>query len=218
MRAPTCEGPTSAPSATAAARPSPRAWRKVSRCTAIMEAVIAPRVRTTARSANARVRRVPVRGGEDSPGCAPGDLPPLATARAGHDEACSGSAYEDVDRGVGGAGTAPAELLDEPGAERPADRAGEAAPQGQGGDRAPGVLRRRGGPAWRTPRRRDPTPCRRPSRARPQVDGEAVGEREGREPGGEQDRAGDENRTAALGVDGAPDPGRDQPGREQADG
>ena len=51
-----------------------------------------------------------------------------------------------------------------------------------------------------------------------QVDGEAVGQREGREPGGEQDRAGDEDRTPTLGVDGAPDPGRDQPGREQADG
>jgi hypothetical protein len=80
MRAPTCDGPTSAPRATAAASPSPRAWRKVSRCTPIIEAVTAPRVRIVARSANARVRRVPVRGaGDDDPCVAPDDRPPLGT-------------------------------------------------------------------------------------------------------------------------------------------
>ena len=68
------------------------AWRKVSRCTAIIEAVTAPRVRIVARSANARVRWVPVRGGgEGRPDFAPDDLPPpAADPMPGTTKACSG--------------------------------------------------------------------------------------------------------------------------------
>jgi hypothetical protein len=61
-------------------------------------------------------------------------------ARPGHDKGMKRKAYGDVNRDLRRDGAAPAEVLDEPGAERPADGAGEAAPQSQGSDRAPGML------------------------------------------------------------------------------
>ena len=89
----------------------------------------------------------------------------------GHDELPAGLArdsekgqrqgHHEMQAGIGEAGAAPADGLDEPGRQRPADGAGESAPEGQLGDRAPRLAHRRAVRASRRPRRRDRLPCRR---------------------------------------------------------
>jgi hypothetical protein len=51
-----------------------------------------------------------------------------------------GEGDKGLDRGIDAAGPPPAEMLDQVGAERPTDGAGEATPQGQCGDCAPCLL------------------------------------------------------------------------------
>ena len=63
---------------------------------------------------------------------------PLRFAR--HAEQIKREDHDDADRGIGGAGTAPTELLHEQCAQRPAHRAGETAKQRQMRDRTTRML------------------------------------------------------------------------------
>ena len=150
------------------------------------------------------------------------EVPPRRAARrapagfARDREKCQRQGHHEMQSGIGEAGAAPADGLDEPGRQRPADRAGEPAPERQLGDRAAGLRaveppeRREGRvvePSSHARRRSAPRRPDRPARSAPRPCTAS--------PAASSTRAGRQHLPAAVLLDRPPHPERDRSGDQQ---